>query len=132
MAKKTVIWGKVAKFQSFCEVLAFDRKIYPNRPYCISCSLLAYDHLAQGGALLVLTRRANQSIVISDDIVITILDIHRDQVRVGISAPRDVEIHREEVYLAVKAANEAAATSPKALGIDMGEIKMPIDDSAKE
>ncbi|CAG4933764.1 carbon storage regulator CsrA [Acidithrix sp. C25] len=82
--------------------------------------------------MLVLTRRANQSIVISDDIVITILDIHRDQVRVGISAPRDVEIHREEVYLAVKAANEAAATSPKALGIDMGEIKMPIDDSAKE
>lgn len=73
---------------------------------------------AQGGALLVLTRRANQSIIISENIVITILDIHRDQVRIGISAPRDVEIHREEVFLAVKAANEAAAQNAKGLGIE--------------
>ncbi len=69
--------------------------------------------------MLVLTRRANQSIIISENIVITILDIHRDQVRIGISAPRDVEIHREEVFLAVKSANEAAAANSKNLGIEL-------------
>lgn len=67
--------------------------------------------------MLVLTRRANQSIIISENIVITILDIHRDQVRIGISAPRDVEIHREEVFLSLKAANETAAQNAKELGI---------------
>ncbi|MDA8196384.1 MAG: carbon storage regulator CsrA [Actinomycetota bacterium] len=72
--------------------------------------------------MLVLTRRINQSIVVSDNIVITILDIHRDQVRVGITAPRDVEIHREEVYLAVKAANEKAAKEVATLGIDLNIV----------
>ncbi|MDA8278602.1 MAG: carbon storage regulator CsrA [Actinomycetota bacterium] len=81
--------------------------------------------------MLVLTRRINQSIVVSDNIVITILDIHRDQVRVGITAPRDVEIHREEVYLAVKAANEKAAMEVATLGIDISIIPAPAEE-AKE
>ena len=81
--------------------------------------------------MLVLTRRINQSIGVSDNIVITILDIHRDQVRVGITAPRDVEIHREEVYLAVKAANEKAAMEVATLGIDLN-IVQSVPEGTKE
>ncbi len=51
--------------------------------------------------MLVLTRRANQSIMIGHDVVITVLEIRGDQVRLGIRAPRSVEVHREEVFLEV-------------------------------
>lgn len=51
--------------------------------------------------MLVLTRRANQSIMIGQDVVITVLEIRGDQVRLGIRAPRSVEVHREEVFLEV-------------------------------
>ena len=52
--------------------------------------------------MLVLTRRANQSIMIGDDIVVTVLDVRGDQVRIGIKAPRSVGVHREEVFLALQ------------------------------
>ena len=60
--------------------------------------------------MLVLTRRANQSIIIGDDVVVTVLEVRGDQVRIGITAPRDVTVHREEVYRALHEANEDAAT----------------------
>ena len=56
--------------------------------------------------MLVLTRRANQSIMIGDDIVVTVLDVRGDQVRIGIKAPRAVGVHREEVFVALQR-NEA-------------------------
>ena len=59
--------------------------------------------------MLVLTRRANESIMIGDDIVITVLDVRGDQIRIGIKAPRSVAVHREEVYAELQAANQAAA-----------------------
>ena len=65
--------------------------------------------------MLVLTRRANQSIVIGKDIVITILDVHRDQVRIGISAPREVDVHRQEVFEALQKANREAALATEEL-----------------
>jgi carbon storage regulator len=52
--------------------------------------------------VLVLTRRANQSIMIGDDIVVTVLDVRGDQVRIGIKAPRSVGVHREEVFIALQ------------------------------
>lgn len=58
--------------------------------------------------MLILTRRAGESIVIADDIVITIVEAGRDQVRVGIDAPRSVKVHRQEVYEAILRENEAA------------------------
>lgn len=61
--------------------------------------------------MLVLTRRANQSIIIGDDVVVTVLEVRGDQVRIGITAPRDVTVHREEVYRALHDANTDAATS---------------------
>ena len=59
--------------------------------------------------MLVLTRRNGQSIRIGDDIVLTILESGRDQVRIGIRAPRAVGVHREEVYEEIIVANRAAA-----------------------
>lgn len=55
--------------------------------------------------MLVLSRKKNESIMIGDDIVITIVEIRGDKVRLGIVAPRDVPVHREEVYEAILAHN---------------------------
>lgn len=51
--------------------------------------------------MLVLSRRPNESIVIDEKIVITVIEIRGDKVRLGIEAPRDVPIHRSEVYEAI-------------------------------
>ena len=51
--------------------------------------------------MLVLTRRLSQSIKIGDGIEITVIEVRGDQVRIGISAPADVPIHRTEVYQAI-------------------------------
>ncbi len=71
--------------------------------------------------MLVLTRRANQSIIIGDDVVVTVLEVRGDQVRIGITAPRDVTVHREEVYRALHEANESAASG-----------SMPVEESRVE
>ncbi len=68
--------------------------------------------------MLVLTRRANQSIMIGDDIVITVLEVRPDQVRIGIEAPKSIAVHREEVYRELEAANREAAASPGAAGTE--------------
>jgi carbon storage regulator len=60
--------------------------------------------------VLVLTRRPGESIMIGDDIVVTVLDVRGDVVRVGIKAPRSVQVHREEVYLELQRANREAAS----------------------
>ena len=59
--------------------------------------------------MLVLARRVGENIRIGDDIVVTILELGRDQVRIGIQAPRSVTVHREEVYEEILAANREAA-----------------------
>ena len=52
--------------------------------------------------MLVLSRKAEESMFIGDDIKITVLDIRGGQVRIGITAPQDIKIHREEVYDRIK------------------------------
>lgn len=59
--------------------------------------------------MLVLTRKKNQSIQIGDEIELTILSIEGDQVKVGINAPKQVEIHRKEVYLSIQEENSKAS-----------------------
>jgi carbon storage regulator len=59
--------------------------------------------------VLVLTRKAGEKILIGDDVVITVLDVRRDGVRIGIEAPSGVKIQRDEVVRAVTEANVAAA-----------------------
>ncbi|MBU9711761.1 carbon storage regulator CsrA [Evansella tamaricis] len=59
--------------------------------------------------MLVLTRKWNESIKIGDDIEVTILGVEGDQVKLGINAPRNIDIHRKEIYLAIQQENSEAA-----------------------
>lgn len=59
--------------------------------------------------MLVLTRKKNQSIVVNDNIELTIIDIQGDQVRVGINAPKDVKVFRKEVYIEMTEENQRAS-----------------------
>jgi carbon storage regulator len=61
--------------------------------------------------MLVLSRMRDETIMVGDDIEITIVDIRGDKVRLGITAPRELSIHRREVWVKVKA--EAAAADEK-------------------
>ncbi len=58
--------------------------------------------------MLILTRRVGESIIIGDEVVVTVVEAGRDQVRIGIDAPRSVPVHRQEVYAAISRENEAA------------------------
>ena len=82
--------------------------------------------------MLVLTRRSSQSIVIGKDIVVTVLEVRGDQVRIGVSAPRDVDVHREEVFLELQEANRSAA-SPSAEAVEaLGQLLPPAQDQPEQ
>jgi carbon storage regulator len=58
--------------------------------------------------MLALSRKKGQGIIIGDNIELVILDISKDQVRVGINAPKNISIHRKEVYLQIQEENKKA------------------------
>ena len=67
--------------------------------------------------MLVLSRHRDESIIIGDNIVITIVDIRGDKVRLGINAPIEIPVHRQEVYDAIQRENkQAAQDDPDAVG----------------
>ena len=55
--------------------------------------------------MLILTRRIGETVMIGDDVTVTVLGVKGNQVRVGINAPKRVPVHREEVYARIKAVN---------------------------
>ncbi len=59
--------------------------------------------------MLVLSRHRDESIMIGDDVMITIVDIRGDKVRLGIDAPAEIPVHRQEVYEAIKRENNKAS-----------------------
>ena len=61
--------------------------------------------------MLMMTRRAGQKIVVGDGIVIEVVEVAGNTVRLGVDAPRSVPVYREEIWTAVRAENEAAATA---------------------
>jgi carbon storage regulator len=67
----------------------------------------ARDGHQRGAAMLVLSRKKNESIIINDNIVVTVIEIRGDKVRLGIEAPKHVTVHRREVYEAIQ--NQARA-----------------------
>lgn len=76
--------------------------------------------------MLVLTRKTNQSIVIGDDIEVTVLAVSKDKIRLGITAPRDIEVFRKEVYLSIKGERAAGAEEEAS-----GKVSEALDDLAK-
>jgi carbon storage regulator len=52
--------------------------------------------------MLILTRRVGESVIVGDDVTITVLGVKGNQVRIGINAPKDVSVHREEIYKRIK------------------------------
>lgn len=65
--------------------------------------------------MLVLSRHRDESIMIGDDVVVTIVDIRGDKVRLGIEAPQSIPVHRQEVYEAIQRENRRASqTDPDA------------------
>jgi len=59
--------------------------------------------------MLVLTRKIHQSIVIGDDVEVVVLEVRGEQVRLGIKAPKDVTVHRKEIYEQIQDENKGAA-----------------------
>jgi len=72
--------------------------------------------------LLILTRKLGESITIGDDIKVSILGVRGRQVRLGIDAPNNVVVHREEIYVKIQAENRKASKSIK--GDLIGVVKM--------
>jgi carbon storage regulator len=59
--------------------------------------------------MLVLSRQRDESIIIGDNVIVTIVDVRGDRVRLGIEAPREVSVHRREVYDAIQRENQQAS-----------------------
>lgn len=68
--------------------------------------------------MLVLSRKKNESIVINDNITIVVVEIRGDKVRLGVEAPKEVPVHRREVYDAIQRGAAANADSESAQGAD--------------
>ena len=61
--------------------------------------------------MLALSRKKGEAIIVNNNVEITILEVKGDQVKIGISAPKDVPIYRKEVYMQIQQANEEAAST---------------------
>ncbi|MFQ5731575.1 MAG: carbon storage regulator CsrA [Planctomycetaceae bacterium] len=70
--------------------------------------------------MLVLSRQRDESIVIGDNIVVTVVDIRGDKVRLGIDAPKSITVHRQEVYDAIQQENSARSAAHDADESELG------------
>jgi carbon storage regulator len=71
--------------------------------------------------MLILSRKINEKVMIGDDISVSVIEIRGDQVRLGVTAPRNVKVFRREIFDAIKTENEAAAEStPVFPELDLG------------
>jgi len=76
--------------------------------------------------MLVLSRQRDESIIIGDNVVVTIVDIRGDKVRLGIEAPTEVPVHRQEVYEAIQRQNQdASQLTPRDIRAAGGAMRQP-------
>ena len=68
--------------------------------------------------MLILSRKTDEKIKIGEDITLTIIEIRGDQVKIGVEAPKNVKVFRQEVFNAIKNENKSAAEIPNVSGID--------------
>ena len=78
--------------------------------------------------MLVLTRKVGESIKINEDVKITVIDVKGKNIRLGIDAPRETKIYREEVFLRITEENKSAASSQK---FDLGKVSKLMKDKLK-
>jgi len=64
--------------------------------------------------MLILTRRVGETVVIGDDVIVTVLGVKGNQVRIGVKAPRDVAVHREEIFERIKREDDDAGNPASA------------------
>lgn len=83
--------------------------------------------------MLVLSRQRDETIMIGDDIEITIVDIRGDKVRVGINAPKHIAVHRKEVYDAIQQENRRAAKiKPEDIAGAVSDPSQPKDERRRD
>lgn len=75
--------------------------------------------------MLVLTRKRDESIIIGDEIRVTVVDVRGDQVKLGIEAPRHIPVHREEIYKEIQEENRRAALRGDVPSDDLGKLFGP-------
>jgi carbon storage regulator len=68
--------------------------------------------------MLILSRRTGESLMVDDDVVVTVLGVKGNQVRLGVNAPRDKAVHREEVFKKISSGRTGRFRPPKRRGID--------------
>ncbi|MDX2505150.1 MAG: carbon storage regulator CsrA [Gammaproteobacteria bacterium] len=68
--------------------------------------------------MLILTRKDNESLFIGDDIKITVLGVKGNQVRIGIDAPKDIDVHREVVYRRIESEENSYSSSKSTLSLN--------------
>lgn len=75
--------------------------------------------------MLVLSRRVGESVVIGDDVVVTVLEVRGDVIRVGVDAPRSIAVHRSEILTALAESNRAAASPDESVVADLSRLLAP-------
>jgi carbon storage regulator len=80
--------------------------------------------------MLVLTRKSNQSIMIGDDIEVSVLSIMGEKVRIGIQAPRDIPVFRKEVYLEIQQERAGAVEAPS--GDSHEDVRSEVDEALRK